>query len=74
MQELPNIKIKKGKYRHFKGGEYTVLDVVFDSETCEPKVLYECCETKRLWYRPIGEFFGIVNNEEYNCSRFEEII
>lgn len=32
--------IKPGKYRHFKGNEYEVLDVTTHSETLEPMVVY----------------------------------
>lgn len=34
-------EIKKGKYRHFKGGEYEVLHLAKDSETLETLVVYK---------------------------------
>ena len=34
-------KLKIGKYRHFKGGEYNVLGTAKHSETLEDFVVYE---------------------------------
>lgn len=75
MEEFINfdIEIKKAKFKHFKGGVYETIDAVFNSETCEPYVLYRNIETKKYWFRPIAEFFGIVNNEDYNGPRFVKI-
>lgn len=41
MAELsPLPTLAPGRYRHFKGGEYEVLDIVRSSETLQPMVLY----------------------------------
>lgn len=74
MEESLNyeVSIKKGKWRHFKGGVYETIDVVFNSYDASPMVLYKSLETEKLWVRPINEFFGIVNTEEYNGPRFME--
>ena len=32
--------VKPGRYRHYKGNEYTVLGVAKHSETLEPMVVY----------------------------------
>lgn len=46
-------EIKKGRYRHFKGGEYEVLFIAKNSETLEDMVVYRAlygdCE---IWVRP----------------------
>jgi len=56
------MNIKKGKYRHFKGGEYEVLGVGRHSETLEELVIYKALYNSEefgpnaLWVRPIGMF------------------
>jgi hypothetical protein len=50
-----------GRYRHYKGQEYEVIDVVRHSETLEPLVLYRPLYGDRgLWVRPHAMFFGSV--------------
>jgi len=40
-EKLPPLIITPpGRYRHYKGGLYEVLDTVRHSETCEPMTLY----------------------------------
>ncbi len=46
-----------GRYRHYKGGEYDVVDVVRHSETLEPHVLYRALYGEgALWVRPYAMF------------------
>ena len=58
--------IKPGKYRHFKGNEYEVIDVATHSETLEPMVVYRSLygETK-LWVRPASMWEELV---EVDCK------
>ena len=47
-------EIKKGKYRHFKGGEYEVLGVAKHSETLEEMVVYKALYGDGgIWVRPL---------------------
>lgn len=46
------MKIKPGRYQHYKGNFYEVVDEVHHSETLEELVLY-----KTLYKNPIGEFW-----------------
>lgn len=51
----PKPALKKGKYRHYKGKDYEVLDVVCHSETQVWLVLYKCLyehDGPELWVRP----------------------
>jgi hypothetical protein len=74
MEESINYKvnIKKSKWKHFKGGIYETIDIVFNSEDGSPLVLYKSLDDEKLWVRSINEFFGIVNKEDYNGPRFIE--
>lgn len=50
-----------GKYRHYKGNEYEVLDLVRHSESEEWMVLYRpLYGDSGLWVRPYGMFFEKV--------------
>ena len=68
---------KKGKYRHFKGGEYELLYIARHSETDEPMVvyraLYECGETplnERVWVRPLSMWTETVTRNGRTFPRF----
>ena len=46
-----------GRYRHYKGGEYTVMGVAQHSETGEALVVYRPEYGERgLWVRPLSMF------------------
>jgi hypothetical protein len=59
--DLPAIdSVAPGLYRHYKGGQYEVLDMVRHSETLEPMVLYRALYGQRgLWVRPAAMFSEI---------------
>ena len=62
-----------GSYRHYKRGDpYTVIDVVFHSETQEAMVLYRAEYGERqLWVRPLDMFIESVTVNGEQVSRFE---
>lgn len=65
------IKIKPGKYKHFKGNMYQVLGVAKHSETLEEMVVYKALYgDKGLWVRPAKMFTEIVKTDKYNGPRF----
>ena len=54
-------RIKPGRYRHYKGPEYDVVDVARHSETEEWHVVYRTCYgDKGLWIRPLAMFIETV--------------
>lgn len=66
--------IRRGRYRHYKGGEYEVLDVVRHSETLEAMVLYTALQRAGgLWVRPYAMFFGSVEIEGVRRPRFTAV-
>lgn len=64
--------IPKGRYRHFKGGEYEVIDVARDSETQQPVVVYRALYGEHgLWVRPLAMFAEIIERDGRRMPRFE---
>ena len=54
-------EIQPGRYRHYKGNEYTVLGVARHSETLEELVVYRQEYGERgLWVRPAAMFAETV--------------
>lgn len=71
-----NTLVKNGIYRHYKGKNYRLIDIVRHSETLEEMALYETLyENKlgRLWVRPLAMFLEMVEFEGKTCPRFEYI-
>ncbi|HPO05568.1 MAG TPA: DUF1653 domain-containing protein [Candidatus Gracilibacteria bacterium] len=72
-------ELKKGIYRHFKGGLYEVIDFAHDCENSESEVviykaLYptEFGETS-LWVREKLNFLEILEKDGKSFPRFEFI-
>jgi len=64
-----------GPYKHYKrGDDYTVIDVVFHSETQEALVLYRAeYGERRLWVRPLEMFVESVVVEGQQVPRFRYV-
>jgi len=64
-----------GKYRHFKGNEYKVLNIAKCSETLEKLVVYQDLNNEdNIWVRPYDMFIEKHDNKEYSQEyRFEYI-
>ena len=66
--------ITKGKYRHFKGGEYEVLCIAKHSETGEDMVVYRALyEDGETWVRPVAMFEETVVRDGKTFPRFTKI-
>ena len=60
-----------GRYRHYKGGEYTVIGVAQHSETGEALVVYRPEYGERdLWVRPLSMFQESVETPDGVVPRF----
>lgn len=63
-----------GHYRHFKGGEYVVLNVAKDHETCAEQAVYMQIHDKPIvWVRPLDMFLENVDDHGNVKPRFELI-
>lgn len=78
------MEVKVGKvYRHFKGNEYKVIAIGYDSESNNDEelkrlVIYEDTHKEhKVWVRPYDMFISKVDKEKYpdvkQEYRFEEI-
>lgn len=66
--------IRPGRYRHYKGNFYEVIDMAYHSETEEEMVLYrQLYGEGSLWVRPIGMFLENVVIDGCELPRFEWI-
>lgn len=63
--------VKTGKYRHYKGQYYQVIDVVRHSEDESELVLYKPLYGEgKLWVRPLDMFFEQVDVSGSMMPRF----
>lgn len=61
-----------GRYRHYKGNHYDVIDCVRHSETEEWLVLYRALYGERgLWVRPLAMFTDTVDTPAGPVARFQ---
>ncbi|AUH73379.1 DUF1653 domain-containing protein [Legionella sainthelensi] len=66
--------IKKGKYRHYKGNLYEVIDIAKHSESLENMVVYRALYGDfGLWVRPLKMFLEAVEINGEIRKRFELI-
>ena len=64
--------IRSGRYRHYKGKEYTVIGVARHSETEEELVVYrQEYGDRSLWVRPRKMFEELVEIEGRAVPRFQ---
>lgn len=62
---------RPGRYRHYKGNLYQVIDVAFHSESEEPLVVYRKLYGDRsLWVRPLEMFLEDVLVDGQSVPRF----
>jgi hypothetical protein len=72
----PKPDLKPGRYQHYTGNDYEVIDLVCHSETHEWLVLYKRLyerEGPELWVRPYDMFVEDVTIEGVVQPRFKYI-
>lgn len=74
-ENLPPLVITPpGRYRHYKGNLYDVLDTVRHSETLEPMTLYRALYGENgLWVRPAAMFLETVVIAGVEQPRFVKV-
>jgi hypothetical protein len=64
--------VPTGRYRHYKGKEYTVIGVARHSETEEDMVVYrQEYGDQSLWVRPKAMFMEMVEVNGQSLPRFQ---
>lgn len=64
-------EIRPGRYRHYKGRDYQVIDLARHSETAEQLVIYRCLYGDHsLWVRPLAMFRETVEVAGEQVPRF----
>jgi hypothetical protein len=75
--DAKTVRVHAGKYRHYKGKFYEVIDTAIHSETLERMVVYRALyESKdfgkdQLWVRPEKMFAEKVLIDGASIARFE---
>lgn len=68
------MEILPGRYRHFKGNEYEVIDIAKHSETMEDMVVYKALYGEGgLWVRPAKMWTEIIERDGKTFRRFTKI-
>ncbi len=63
--------IRRGRYQHYKGNDYTVIGMARHSETMEEVVVYRAEYGERgLWVRPAAMFQETVEVDGVAMPRF----
>ena len=66
--------VKKGRYKHFKGGEYQVIDFAKNSENPDEMfAIYKHVGSDELWVRSCKMFNEQVDRDGYTGPRFTYI-
>ena len=75
----PFIKLKPGKYKHYKGKEYEVIGLARHGETLEKLVIYKAVYDSKefginaLWARPKSMFLENVAINNKKIPRFKYV-
>ena len=72
MTEVNPLPVPLGKYRHFKGNLYELIDIARHSETQQPMAVYRALYGARgLWVRPLAMFLETVQLDGQTIRRFQ---
>ena len=69
---MKKTELETGRYRHYKGNQYTVIGVARHSETEEELVVHRQEYGDRgLWVRPLQMFMETIDVEGKELPRFQ---
>ncbi len=67
-------EVRLGKYRHFKGNLYQLIEVAHHSETQEPMAVYRALYGEQgLWVRPLSMFLETIQRDGEILQRFQYV-
>ena len=67
-------EVQLGKYRHFKGHLYELIEVAHHSESQEPVAVYRALYGDHgLWVRPLEMFLETIERDGAEIQRFQHI-
>lgn len=67
-------RVRRGYYRHYKGGDYKVLSMARHSETGEWMVVYRSFHRGKLWVRPLVEWHRPMGEgSPWTADRFSRL-
>ena len=74
--EVMEKELKPGKYKHFRGGDYQVIDVAIHSETEELMVVYLPLygDNPEVWVRPLSMFDEVIVRDGVQLKRFKKVV
>lgn len=74
LSEIFGASVQRGRYQHYKGGNYVVTDVAVHSDTnTRHVVFYTEGQTHKVWIRPVEEFLDTVEHEGVRVKRFTKV-
>ena len=67
-------EVQLGKYRHFKGNIYELIEIANHSESQEPVAVYRALYGDHgLWVRPLEMFLETIERDGAEIQRFQYI-
>ena len=67
-------EVQLGKYRHFKGNLYELIEVAHHRESQEPVAVYRALYGDHgLWVRPLEMFLETIERDGAEIQRFQHI-
>ena len=74
VNEVHKEDVQLGKYRHFKGGIYELIEIAHHSETQEAMAVYRALYGDHgLWVRPLSMFLETIFRDKQELQRFQYI-
>ena len=72
MSEQDFGQIPRGRYRHYKGQLYELIDIAHHSETGEAMAVYRALYGDfGLWVRPLAMFLETIERDGKEIRRFQ---
>ncbi len=73
ISETENFVEVGGVYRHFKGSEYIIRDIIILESSDEPLVVYYNQDDNVAFGRPADEFLEVLTRDGATFNRFQYV-